>query len=240
MTISSPEGSSSISTSRNSTPRSFKKDFARRQAGHQVVLYMVIGSILCSVSLDAGRAAKSHQPLCEQRQRIPQGTSNQGAAPLGGDLDADQSALQRDVCAVPIDVGIVRGQALLGTSQRIFGALQIDLFGALGGFCKDRHAIRKNFGKSANNGEMRGLPATGIMIAEFADPQLGDQRRVPWEYSKIAVLPRQLHFDGFLAEQLALRRDDDKRNGIRQHFRDQALAFIFSALASASSIVPTM
>src|ERR1700694_2238577 len=208
MTIASPDGSFSISTSRNSTPRSFKKDFARRQSGHQVVLYMVVGSILCSVSLDAGRTAKSHQPLCEQRQRIPQGTSNQGAAPLGGDLDADQSALERDVCAVPINVGIVRGEALLGTSQRIFGALQIDLFGALGGFCKDRYAIRKNLGKSANNCEMRGLLATEIVIAEFADPQFGYERRVPREHAKIAVLPRHLHFNGFLAEQLALRRDD--------------------------------
>jgi len=57
--------------------------------------------------------------------------------------------------------------------------LQIDFFGALGGFCKDRYAIRKNFGKSANNGEMRGLLATGIVVAEFADPQLGDERCVP-------------------------------------------------------------
>src|SRR5713101_9676047 len=112
------------------------------------------------------------------------GTRNEGATPLCCNLDADQSALQRDICAVPIDVGIVRGQSLLGTRQRIFGALQIDLFGALGGFCKDRHAIRKNLGKSANDGEMRGLLATEIMIAEFANPQLGDERRVPREYAK--------------------------------------------------------
>src|SRR5258708_24843726 len=61
-------------------------------------------------------------------------------SPLGGNLDADQSALQRDICAVPIDVGIVRGQSLLGTRQRIFGALQVDLFGALG----DRKSTRLN------------------------------------------------------------------------------------------------
>jgi hypothetical protein len=49
-----------------------------------------------------------------------------------------------------------------------------------------------------------------------------------------------LHFDGFLAEQLALRCDNYQLNGVRKHLRDYALAFIFSALASASSIVPTM
>jgi hypothetical protein len=27
-------------------PRALKKDFVRRQSGHQVVLYMVIGSII--------------------------------------------------------------------------------------------------------------------------------------------------------------------------------------------------
>src|SRR5438093_1126690 len=46
-TMASPDGSSSISTSRKSTPRSRKKDFARRQSGHQVVLYMVTRSIFC-------------------------------------------------------------------------------------------------------------------------------------------------------------------------------------------------
>src|SRR6202171_6002184 len=165
-------------------------------------------------------AERSHMKRHARSGRAASGARNQGAAPLGGDLDADQSALQRDVCAVPIDVGIVRGQALLGTSQRIFGALQIDLFGALGGFRKDRHAIRKNLGKSANNSKMRGFLATEVVIAEFADPQLGDERRVPREYAKIAALPWQLHFDGFLAEQLALRRDDYKLNGVRKHFRD--------------------
>src|SRR6266481_2212007 len=96
---------------------------------------------------------------------------HQSAALLGGNLDADQGTLQRNVGAVPIDIWIVRGQALLGTSQRIFGALQIDFLGAFGGFCENRYAVRKNLGKSANHGEMRGLLATKIVIAEFADPQ---------------------------------------------------------------------
>src|SRR5258706_3134743 len=70
MTIASPDGSFSMSTSRKSTPRSFKKDFARRQSGHQVVLYMVMGSIFYkySIRLDAGGGAKSHEAPCENRQ----------------------------------------------------------------------------------------------------------------------------------------------------------------------------
>src|SRR5258707_13192396 len=70
MTISSPDGSFSISTSRKSRPRSFKKDFARRQSGHQVVLYMVIGSIFYkySIRLDAGGGANAHEVPCDNRQ----------------------------------------------------------------------------------------------------------------------------------------------------------------------------
>src|ERR1700687_3364759 len=165
-------------------------------------------------------AERSHMKHHARSGRAASGARNESAAPLGCDLDADQSALQRDVCAVPIDIGIVRGQALLGTSQRIFGTLQIDLFGALGGFCKNRYAIRKDLGKSANNSEMRGFLATGIVIAEFTDPQFGDERRMSREYAKIAALPRHLHLNGFLAEQLALRRDNHKLNGFSKHFRD--------------------
>src|SRR5467141_2916520 len=115
-------------------------------------------------------AERSHMKRRARSGRAASGARNKGAAPLGCNLDADQSALERNVCAVPIDIGIAGGQALLGTSQRIFGTLQIDLFGALGGFGKNRYAIRKNLGKSANNSEMRGFLATGIVIAELADP----------------------------------------------------------------------
>ena len=74
----------------------------------------------------------------ERGRRSGSRAGHQSAALLGGNLDADQGTLQRNVGAVPIDIWIVRGQALLGTSQRIFGALQIDFFGALGGFGENR------------------------------------------------------------------------------------------------------
>src|SRR5258706_7261052 len=51
-TISSPDASSSIFTARKLMQRSFKKDLARQQSGHHLVLYMVIGSIVCSSSPD--------------------------------------------------------------------------------------------------------------------------------------------------------------------------------------------
>src|SRR6266704_1749627 len=104
---------------------------------------------------------------------------NEGDAPFGGHLDAYQCALQRDAGAVPIDIWIVRCQALLGTSQRVFGALQIDFFRAFGGFRKNSDTVRKDLGKSTNDRNMPRFLTTTIVIAELADPQLCHQRRVP-------------------------------------------------------------
>src|SRR6266566_6464032 len=59
MTISSPDGSSSIFTSRNATPRALRKDLARQQSGHQAVLYMVIDSIILPYPIGCKRTRKA-------------------------------------------------------------------------------------------------------------------------------------------------------------------------------------
>src|SRR5258708_37480910 len=152
-------------------PRSFKKDLARQQSGHHLVLYMVIGSIVCSASPHWMLAVEVSRKPCHVRSnRGASGARNKGAALLGGHLDADQRALQRDVGAVPIDIRIVGGQSLLGTSQRILGALHVDFFRALGGFRKNCDAVRQNFGKSPNDGDMGGFLAAYVVIVEFPDP----------------------------------------------------------------------
>jgi hypothetical protein len=74
-------------------------------------------------------------------------------------LDANQRALQRNVGAIPVDIWIVRCQAFLGASQRVFGALQIDLFRTLGRLRKNGDTVRKNLGKSANDCDVRGFLA---------------------------------------------------------------------------------
>jgi len=108
---------------------------------------------------------ESHQALSSR-----QGTSGTRTRALRRlvPLDADQSALQRDF-ARSNRCWDRWSQALLGTSQRVFGALQIDFFGALAVSARTGYRIRKNFGKSANNGEMADS-LHGIVVAEFADP----------------------------------------------------------------------
>src|ERR1700720_2817714 len=87
------------------------------------------------------------------------GTGNESAAPLGSHLNTNQRALERNVSAVPIYFWIIRGQALFGASQRILGTLQVNLFGAFGGLCEYRYAVPKNFGKPANEREVRAFLA---------------------------------------------------------------------------------
>src|SRR5713226_10727552 len=105
-------------------------------------------------------AAEGGRKQCHAKSnRGASGARNKGAALLCGHLDADQRALQRDVGAVSVDIWIVGGQALLGASQRVFGTLQVNLFRALGRLRKNGDAIRQNFSKSANDGDMRGFLA---------------------------------------------------------------------------------
>ena len=49
------------------------------------------------------------------------------AAALPGDLDTNEGALKRNAGAVPIDVGIARGQTLLGACASSVRASEIDL-----------------------------------------------------------------------------------------------------------------
>src|SRR6266567_1271880 len=89
MTISSPEGSSSISTSRKLTPRSFKKDFARRQSGHQVVLYIVMGCIGLYHSIRRGWQGEVARSRASDSGEDASCAGNESAALLGAHLDAD-------------------------------------------------------------------------------------------------------------------------------------------------------
>jgi hypothetical protein len=59
--------------------------------------------------------------------------------------------------------------------------------------------------------------SAGIVITELADPKLGHKRGVPWQNTEVAVRAGQLYFNGLLAEQLALRRDDHELDSFRKH-----------------------
>jgi hypothetical protein len=154
--------------------------------------------------------------------------------------DADQGSLERGAGAIPIDIGVARGDTGACPLQSLLGALDINLFGKFRRFRKHRHSLLQNFREATNDREVHFLFAAGAAVAQFPNPELSDQRRVARQNAKFTFGARQHSLSHALAQQLALRRDDDQLDGLRKHLGVYALAFIFSAFAKASSIVPTM
>jgi hypothetical protein len=141
------------------------------------------------------------------------------AAGVLADFDADEGALEGHGGAVPIDLGVVGGEAFLGAGEGFVGALDVDFFGALGGFGEDGDAVGEDFGKSAEDGEEEGFAARGRAVTQFTVAQLGDERGVARENAEFAAGAGKLHTGNFFAEQLALRGDDDEFDGFGQHLR---------------------
>src|SRR5258706_16209601 len=134
MTISSPEGSSSIFTSRKVTPRCFRNDFVRQQSGHQLVLYMVMGSISSGFPNDPNdwmRAAEGGRRQCLVRDKRML-------------HDPETSAL-RLLVATWMRIS-ARCSATLARSQSIFGSLDAKRFSARASAEKrlDRKSTRLN------------------------------------------------------------------------------------------------
>src|SRR5882762_5862542 len=160
---------------------------------------------------------------CSGRKPIPQVSSRVSAGARGcaaifsRHLDANQGALECDGCAVPIDVAISRSQAFLGTGQGGLRPSKINLRGELSCLRKNGNAVRQDFGESANDSEVRRLLAVRVVIAQLADSQLGNQRRVSRQYAEVAFRTGKLHFLRPLAKVLSLRRDDHELDGFRKH-----------------------
>src|SRR3977135_1625626 len=76
------------------------------------------------------------------------------AAILLSHLNANQSALERDGCAVPVDVGICGGQAFLSAGQGGLRPGEIDLRGKLSRLRQNSDAVRQDFGESADDSEV--------------------------------------------------------------------------------------
>src|SRR6266850_3662649 len=139
------------------------------------------------------------------------------AAILLSNLNANQSALERDGCAVPIDVGISGGQVFLSAGQGGLRPGEIDLRGKLRRLRQNGNAVRQDFGEPADDSEVRRFLAAGVVVAQLSDSQFGNQRRVPRQYAEVAFGTRKLHFLRALAKLLSLRRDDHELDGFRKH-----------------------
>src|SRR5882672_8328904 len=174
-------------------------------------------------------------------------------------LEADQCALQGPGRPVPVYVLCARagGNTLFRAIEGRFRTLDINLFGTLRRFRQHGHPVAQNFRETPDNRHVgppvfwtklllnrftgslkRWHDSVGPTITQFADTQLGYQRGVPRQNTKLAFRARQRHFRNAEVQKLPLRRHNHELDGVRHS--SYALAFIFSAFSSTSSIVPTM
>src|SRR5215471_15533768 len=96
---------------------------------------------------------------------------NRGTVPLSGHLDAQQSPLQRNHCAIPVDVGSAGSQAFLGALASGFGSRKIDFFSTFRRFRQHRDAAAQNLCKALHHGH-RNYGARAVdSILELADAE---------------------------------------------------------------------
>src|SRR5713101_2636319 len=123
------------------------------------------------------------------------------ATAFAGNLDADEGALECDGGAVPVEVGVLRGDALFHALEGRLRACKVDLFRALTGFGEDGDAAGKDFRKAANDGKGAGLLCAGAVVGQLTDPQFGQQRRVAGQDAEAAARAGKQHVRDALAEQ---------------------------------------
>src|SRR5581483_5982737 len=111
-----------------------------------------------------------------------------------GDVDARISALNGRLQRVVIEVRSAGMEFLLAALFRALCACDIDFIRALGGFGEDSGLVGQHFRESPRDGDVLLHPADAVR--DFADSELGDQRRVPRKNTEIAVLAGDLRLFG--------------------------------------------
>src|SRR5271157_5882795 len=157
-------------------------------------------------------------------------------AHVSGDFQTNLGAALRVKRSVEIEIGGSALQGFFGSGLGFLGALHVNFFGALGGVGENRDLLRQHFGESPCDREV--VCVRTSTIADLADGQSGDQRRVTWQNAEFAVLARNLyHLDALTNQQLIGGYDFEfqrvSHRGLRlcrfhllgffQHFVDGAL-----------------
>src|SRR5271165_4191409 len=150
------------------------------------------------------------------------------------DFQSNFSALDGVQGRLVVEIGSWVLQRLFRTISCSGSALHVDILGALGGLRQDGDFVGQNLGESPGDGEMLSLAA--LLVGDFADGQLGDERRVSGQNTDVASLAGNLHLVGRLVHQQTFRSDDLELN--RVSHTGYAVAFIFSAASSTSSMPP--
>src|SRR5215469_13021542 len=169
-------------------------------------------------------------------------------------LQSHFGALDRIKSRLVVEIGCTSLQSSFGAGLGFFCALYVDVLCALGGLREDGHFLGQDLGKSPGNGEVLG--GAFLLVGDFADGQLGNERRVARQNADVAGLPWNFHaFDRLVHQQVVGRHNlefdlvshelilEMLRSPILipntlWHDSCYAVAFIFSPASTTSSMPP--
>src|SRR6185437_7790578 len=211
-TSASASGDLSISTSRNSIPRSFRKSFVLQQSLHHRVQYIVVtpiqrspllpllkmlykrgrfnrGASQCGASDNfAGKTTTSGQPCNPLMAGNFLGRA--GNAALRSGLQACQRTIQRQAGAIPVPI---RGRFLRhltpGSLQRRPCPHHVDFLRALASIGQHNHSSRQYFDETPDDRKVFHIAA--FAIRKRPNAKLGEQRGVPRQDAHVSFLTGQ-------------------------------------------------
>ena len=154
-----------------------------------------------------------------------------------------------------VDRSIAAGQQLFGTLFGFLSARHINFGRAFRRLRQDRHFVGQHFRESPGHGQTEFVGV--FTILDLANCLFSDQGRMPWQDTKISVLPGNLNFLSRGIHDFLFRGHDLEFESIghnetasgswlpasnagsrKPDARSYAAAFIFSAASSTSSIGP--
>jgi len=116
----------------------------------------------------------------------------------------------------------------------------VDLFRPPSALGENRYSLGQHFHKAARDIEALVSGLTAVQ-ANLARTQQGEKRSMPIKHLKIAGLRRHLHGIRRLVDEDAIGSNKPDLQSIRiRHSYLYAVAFIFSAASSTSSMIPFM
>jgi hypothetical protein len=134
---------------------------------------------------------------------------NRGAAIFARDVNANQSALESDGSAIPINIDVAAGQALFSAGFRGFGASEVNLRSAFRSLREYSDAVTQDFGETLNDSEPSARICASAAIGQLANPELGHQWRVAWQNAESPSGTGQNRLYYAFPQQLPLWRNDN-------------------------------
>jgi len=119
---------------------------------------------------------------------------------------------ERVLSAGAIDIWVLAFQPLQGALPGFFCPADVDFFSPLRRLCQDAHPIRQHFRETP--GRRKTARSSVSPIADLADSQFSNQRRMAGKYAEISILSRNLHLFDLLPNDQSFRSDDFEFEGV--------------------------